>query len=77
METNDKAGTRVQGTATPGDRVTYHDIANQDGKVWEVFSTPDDNRDPKWGWTAGYGLISEDLTVSHSDLRQHGWTFAH
>lgn len=69
-------GTRVKGEAKPGDRVTYFDIMNQDGKVWEVMTTPEDNKCPKWGWTSGYGLISESGEVHSSDLRQHGWTFA-
>lgn len=70
------AGTRVQGKAAVGNKVTYFDMANQDGKVWEVISLPEDNVDPKWGWTSGYQLRGEDGTESWSDLRQHGWTFA-
>lgn len=70
------AGTRVQGKAVPGDKVTYHDMANQDGIVWEVVSTPEENVDPKWGWSKGYMLMSEDGVTSWTDLAQYGWTFA-
>lgn len=66
---------RVQGKATIGDKVTYFDIANQDDKIWEVVSTPDENVDPKYGWTKGYMLYAEDGTTSWSDLAQHGWRF--
>lgn len=68
--------TRVNGKAAPGDKVTYHDIANQDDKIWEVVSTPDENKDPKYGWSKGYLLMADDGTTSWSDLAQHGWTFA-
>ncbi len=67
---------RVRGHAAVGDKVTYHDMANQDGAVYEVLSTPEENTDPKWGWTQGYGLFSEDKGIIYSDLRQYGWTFA-
>lgn len=60
-------GDRVQGEAKPGDRVTYHDMANQDGKVWEVV----DRTSP-----ARYMLMADDGTVNWTDLRQRGWTFA-
>lgn len=70
------AGTRVQGEAAVGQKVTYFDIANQDGAVWEVVSRPEDNVDPDWGWTKGYQLRGEDGTEKWSDLRQYGWTFA-
>jgi len=60
-------GTRVKGEAKPGDRVTYFDIMNQDGTVWEVI----DRTGP-----AEYMLINDDGGTSWSDLRQHGWTFA-
>lgn len=67
---------RVEGTATVGQKVTYFDMANQDGAVYEVISTPEENTDPKFGWTKGYGLFSEAKGITFSDLRQHGWTFA-
>lgn len=68
---------RVKGTAAVGQKVTYFDIANQDGRVWEVMTTPEDNTDPKWGWTKGYGLMDPATgEMTHSDLRQYGWTFA-
>jgi hypothetical protein len=71
---------RVEGAATVGDKVTYHDMANQDGTIWEVISTPEQNEDPKWGWTKGYGLMTTDdageTQWAYSDLAQHGWTFA-
>jgi hypothetical protein len=68
--------TKVQGNATVGQKVTYHDMANQDGFVYEVISTPADNTDPKFGWSKGYGLFSEAKGITYSDLRQSGWTFA-
>ncbi len=67
----------VRGAAKVGDVVTYFDIANQDGAEYEVISTPEENRDPKYGWTQGYGLFSEAHGITYSDLRQHGWTFVH
>lgn len=70
------AGDRVKGQANVGDHVTYFDMANQDGTIWEVTSTEDENRDPKWGWSKGYGLKTADGRTSWSDLRQYGWTFA-
>lgn len=69
-------GNRVRGEAAVGDRVTYFDIANQDGKIWTVTSLPEDNVCPNYGWTSGYGLIDSDSKESSSDLRQYGWTFA-
>lgn len=72
-----QTSTRVEGNATPGDKVTYFDMANQDGAIWEVMTTPKDNEDPKWGWSKGYGLINpENGEISYTDLRQRGWTFA-
>ena len=68
--------TRVKGQAKPGDKVTYFDMANQDGTVWEVLTTPEENVDPKYGWSKGYGLVAEDGRFDWSDLRQYGWTFA-
>ena len=67
---------RVQGQARIGDRVTYFDMANQDGTVWTVTSTPNQNTDPDWGWTKGYGLTADNGVEDFSDLRQRGWTFA-
>jgi hypothetical protein len=67
---------RVAGKATVGQKVTYFDIANQDGAVYEVISTPEENTDPEWGWTKGYGIRAADGVVGYSDLRQYGWTFA-
>lgn len=63
-------GIRVRGNANVGDKVTYFDIANQDGAVWEVVATA----------VAGpsqYAIrdLNSDRTTE-SDLRQHGWTFA-
>lgn len=52
---------RVKGIAKPGDKVTYFDMANQDGTVWEVFSTPKDNTHPEYGWSKGYGLLAKVL----------------
>lgn len=67
----------VKGQAAIGDKVTYFDMANQDGAVWEVLSLPADNVDPKFGWTSGYELVDiESRVKTSSDLRQHGWTFA-
>ena len=68
--------THVNGKDTPGDKVTYYDMANQDGTNWEVVSTPDENIDPKYGWSKGYMLIAEDGRTTWTDLRQHGWSFA-
>ncbi|WP_051224791.1 peptidyl-tRNA hydrolase [Pseudoclavibacter soli] len=59
-------GAHVSGRAQPGDRVTYFDIANQDGTVWEVVDV--DGSD--------FVLMTDDGRVEHSDLRQTGWTFA-
>lgn len=66
---------RVKGKANVGDKVSYFDMANQDGIVYEVINTPEENVDPKFGWTKGYGLYSEEKGITYSDLRQHGWTF--
>lgn len=61
-------GDRVRGQAEIGDRVTYHDMANQDGTVWTVVGTAD---------TSWYLLVATDRDESRStDLRQYGWTFA-
>lgn len=60
-------GTRVKGEAKPGDRVTYFDMMNQDGTIWEVI----DRTGP-----AEYLLVSGDGATKSSDLRQHGWTRA-
>jgi hypothetical protein len=69
-------GTKVQGQAAPGDKVTYFDMANQDGLVWEITSTPEDNTNPVFGWSKGYGLMGPEGQVNFSDLRQNGWSFA-
>lgn len=68
---------RVNGVAAVGDAVVYFDIANQNRNPEQVTSTPDQNRDPKYGWSQGYGLRDTVTgTERFSDLRQHGWTFA-
>jgi hypothetical protein len=67
--------TKVQGKANVGDKVGYFDMANQDGIVYEVISTPEENIDPEFGWTKGYGLYSEEKGITYSDLRQRGWSF--
>jgi hypothetical protein len=69
-------GVRVRGEAKKGDRVVYSDIMNQDGTVWTVVSTPEENRDPVYGWTSGYGLEDSNGKPNSSDLRQYGWVFA-
>lgn len=64
-------------TFNVGDKVSYWDMANQDGKIWEIMTTPEDNTDPKWGWTSGFGLMSHDTgETTFSDLRQCGWRYA-
>jgi len=68
-------GERVRGKASIGDVVQYFDICNQDVPAVEVISTPDENADPKWGWSKGYGLYSPEQGITYSDLRQSGWTF--
>lgn len=67
---------KVRGKADIGSKVTYWDMANQDGIVYEVISTPEENTDPEFGWTKGYGLFSIEKGITYSDLRQYGWSFA-
>jgi hypothetical protein len=66
----------VKGKANVGDKVIYEDIVNFDGTIWEVVSLPEENVNPKWGWTKGYFLMAEDGRTHWSDLAQNGWTFA-
>lgn len=74
------AGTeKVRGEAQVGDFVTYYDIANQSGDVWEVVSLPNDpsNIGPTGYVMSDYGLENVNTGAPHwSDLRQVGWTFA-
>lgn len=70
MTTNQQAGTRVQGNATAGDYVTYHDMANQTGEIYKVTGL----RTSKWG--TDYALTNARTGVPHfTDLRQYGWAF--
>jgi hypothetical protein len=68
-------GDRVKGKAEIGDRVTYFDMANQDGKVWVVVRG---NGNSGSQYALGpEGVDKPTLAdMSYSDLRQYGWTFA-
>ena len=75
------AGTeKVRGEAQVGDLVTYHDMANQRGEVWEVVEPPEGDSFTPSGIAfpgRGYKLRNVETGADHwSDLRQNGWTFA-
>lgn len=66
-------GTQVKGKAKVGDKVTYCDVANQDGKVWTVVGLPIPT---SYGFMTDYELVDDEGNKSTSSLRTNGWTFA-
>lgn len=70
---------QVNGHALEGEKVTYFDMANQDGKVWTVKGlvthTVGGKDNPYRFSFAEYVLEDEDGNTKTSDLRQRGWTF--
>jgi len=72
-------GTQVKGQAEAGSKVTYFDMANQDGKVWtvkgEVTNTVGGADNPYRFSFTEFVLEDEDGNTKTSDLRQSGWEF--
>lgn len=65
---------RTKGQAEVGDKVTYWDVANQDGKVWTVTAVRTQSFGGAFMWVTDFELTDADGNVKHSDLRQHGWS---